>query len=203
LTILHCVGYNVFGMELTFIDSASFLSDARREKLRRKDIECIKAKVIEERNNWRPVIGFSELHRIRIIIDDHRFRVFFGTVADEYVLMLGVDQESTLTPTEKRRMQRLLASVTSVVAPQPVQEGLIAIAPTDYTPSDIQRLRAEAGMSQRLFAECMGISTVLVESWEQELRNPSLMARRLMDVINEDPAAFRKKWTVPANVANG
>ena len=45
-------------------------------------------------------------------------------------------------------------------------------------------------MSQAVFAKVMGVSTELVQHWEQGIREPSGIARRLLDRVNADPAAF-------------
>jgi len=60
-------------------------------------------------------------------------------------------------------------------------------APGHYTPKDVRKLRQTLGVSQPLFARLMGVSTVLVQSWEQGQRTPSPMARRLLDEVRRDP----------------
>ena len=59
----------------------------------------------------------------------------------------------------------------------------------DYTALDVQRTRAKLGASQSVFAALLGVSTKTVQSWEQGV-SPSAMARRLLDMINEDPMRF-------------
>jgi DNA-binding transcriptional regulator YiaG len=62
--------------------------------------------------------------------------------------------------------------------------------PGQYPPASVRRLRQELGVSQPVFARLMGVSTVLVQSWEQGQRIPSPMARRLLDEIRRDP----RRW---------
>ena len=62
--------------------------------------------------------------------------------------------------------------------------------PGTHSPASIKKLRASLGVSQNIFAIMLGVSCVLVESWEQDLREPSPMARRLLDTISADPAAW-------------
>ena len=62
--------------------------------------------------------------------------------------------------------------------------------PSQYPPASVRRLRQELGVSQPVFARLMGVSTVLVQSWEQGQRIPSPMARRLLDEIRRDP----RRW---------
>ena len=48
-------------------------------------------------------------------------------------------------------------------------------------------MRERLGVSQGVFAHLLGVSVVLVKSWEGGVRKPSPMARRLMDTIQADP----------------
>jgi putative transcriptional regulator len=60
--------------------------------------------------------------------------------------------------------------------------------PTVYRAKQIRELRDSLGVSQAVLAHLLGVSVVLVKSWEQGVREPSLMARRLLDTIKADPA---------------
>jgi putative transcriptional regulator len=62
--------------------------------------------------------------------------------------------------------------------------------PHPYTPRQLRALRASLRVSQAAFAQLLGVSTVLVKSWEQGTREPSLLARRLLDTIRSDPARW-------------
>src|SRR6185312_15774723 len=62
--------------------------------------------------------------------------------------------------------------------------------PGQHTAGDIRKLRRALGVSQPVFAKLMGVSTVLVQSWEQGHRTPSPMARRLLDEIAREP----RRW---------
>jgi len=59
--------------------------------------------------------------------------------------------------------------------------------PNVYTAGQIRRLRDSLGVSQAVFAHLLGVSVVLVKSWERGARQPSLIARRLLDTIRADP----------------
>ncbi|HEY8751889.1 MAG TPA: helix-turn-helix domain-containing protein [Tepidisphaeraceae bacterium] len=59
--------------------------------------------------------------------------------------------------------------------------------PGVHSAAAIRKLRRALGVSQPVFARLMGISTVLVQSWEQGQRIPSQMARRLLDEIAREP----------------
>lgn len=59
-----------------------------------------------------------------------------------------------------------------------------------YHARQIRQLRHSLGVSQAVFAHLLGISVVLVKSWEQGVREPSLLARRLLDTIKADPSRW-------------
>ena len=62
---------------------------------------------------------------------------------------------------------------------------------TDYSPADIKRVRQKAGMTQRSFADFMGVSIKTVEAWEGGQTHPSGTACRLMEVLSkEEPSKF-------------
>jgi DNA-binding transcriptional regulator YiaG len=65
-------------------------------------------------------------------------------------------------------------------------------APRVYAPRAVRATRAKLGASQPVFASLMGISTALVQHWEQGFRKPSRMACRLLDEINRDPERWSK-----------
>ena len=64
--------------------------------------------------------------------------------------------------------------------------------PSQYQPADVKALRSSMQVSQRLFASLVGVSPELVAHWEYGIRQPAPVARRLMDKIRENPAAFLK-----------
>jgi DNA-binding transcriptional regulator YiaG len=62
--------------------------------------------------------------------------------------------------------------------------------PSSYSPAKVRELRESLCVSQSVFAHLLGVSLVLVKSWERGVREPNLMARRLFDTIRADPAAW-------------
>lgn len=62
--------------------------------------------------------------------------------------------------------------------------------PRVYRAGQVRELRRSLRVSQAVFAHLLGVSVILVKSWERGVREPSMMARRLMDTINADPAAW-------------
>lgn len=62
--------------------------------------------------------------------------------------------------------------------------------PGEYSPRDVKTLREALRISQGLFARIIGVSPELVAHWEYGVRTPSPLARRLLDRIKADPAAY-------------
>lgn len=59
--------------------------------------------------------------------------------------------------------------------------------PRAYNAKRIRAARDRIGASQAVFARLLGVSTVLVQHWENGSRAPAPWARRLLDEVNRDP----------------
>lgn len=64
-------------------------------------------------------------------------------------------------------------------------------APAEYTPHAVRATRDRIGVSQSVFSHLLGVSTILVQAWEQGNRVPAAWARRLLDEVNHDPKRWR------------
>jgi DNA-binding transcriptional regulator YiaG len=64
-------------------------------------------------------------------------------------------------------------------------------APGTYGGGGVRATRERVGVSQAVFAQLLGVSTVLVASWEQGSRVPAPWSRRLLDEVNRDPKHWR------------
>ena len=62
--------------------------------------------------------------------------------------------------------------------------------PAAYDARAVQTTREKLGVSQPVFAQLVGVSVMLAQSWEQGKRFPDGTARRLLDEINRDPRRF-------------
>ncbi len=62
--------------------------------------------------------------------------------------------------------------------------------PSAYTPAMVRAVRDRFGVAQSFFAKMVGVSTILVGSWEQGKRTPNAMAARMLDAMAADPAAW-------------
>ena len=65
-----------------------------------------------------------------------------------------------------------------------------------YSNEDIKKIRNNAGMTQAVFANYMGVSPKTVEAWELGRTHPTGPAYRLLDILaenKEDSLSFIKK----------
>lgn len=74
--------------------------------------------------------------------------------------------------------------------PTRVRVAFHAPAPGRHPPAAVRKLRDSMGMSQATFAQVIGVSRILVQSWERGVREPSPLACRLLDTISADPSAW-------------
>jgi DNA-binding transcriptional regulator YiaG len=96
--------------------------------------------------------------------------------------------------------QRIISGLTEVVEALERREPLeqrftvrtveLPAGPSLYPPRRVRQTRHLLGASQTVFASLLGVSTALVQHWEQGFRRPSRMACRLLDEINREP----KRW---------
>ncbi|HHT44749.1 MAG TPA: helix-turn-helix domain-containing protein [Fastidiosipila sp.] len=57
-----------------------------------------------------------------------------------------------------------------------------------YSPSHVRRIRMQAGMTQSVFAEYMGVHKKTVEAWEKGTNRPTGTACRLLNVLEKGEA---------------
>ena len=65
-----------------------------------------------------------------------------------------------------------------------------------YEPGEIRSIRMNAGMTQVVFAEYMGVSVKTVEAWESGKNHPIGSACRLLDLTKSDPSFPQKAGIV-------
>lgn len=56
----------------------------------------------------------------------------------------------------------------------------------EYSSEEIRRIRMEAMMTQRVFADFLGVSVKTVEAWERGRTHPTGPACRLIKFLEED-----------------
>jgi len=65
-----------------------------------------------------------------------------------------------------------------------------------YDPKEIRSIRLNAGMTQHVFAEYMGVSVKTVEAWESGKNHPIGSACRLLHLTQADPSFPQKSGIV-------
>jgi putative transcriptional regulator len=103
----------------------------------------------------------------------HRSEKNVPRVADE--IMAGMRELERML--DEGKTPEEMFTVRTIVVPDP----------SVYRPRQVRDLRSALGVSQAVFASLLGVSVVLVKSWERGSREPSTMARRLLDTIKADP----------------
>ena len=62
--------------------------------------------------------------------------------------------------------------------------------PPVYTGQKIVRIRKKLGTSQTVFARLIGASPAAVRAWERGAKRPSGLARRMLQLVNQQPQWF-------------
>lgn len=104
----------------------------------------------------------------------------------------------------ERSLSRALSQATAYLAGDPatraktritfVTVGAATAAPAPpVTPKRVRALRNQLGLSQPLFAEALNVSRATVQGWEQGTKHPSGAARRLLEIVAENPDLLRRR----------
>jgi putative transcriptional regulator len=101
----------------------------------------------------------------------------------------------------KRMGERLIEAVQEMLDHS---EGKIMLRTSFYpvspvcdsiSPEEIKATREQLKLSQTLFASVIGVSKKSVESWESGRYKPDGAARRLISIMQKDPA-FPEKYEI-------
>jgi len=83
----------------------------------------------------------------------------------------------------------------------PARVDKVTVAPLCvYTASEIKDIRLKHNMTQRLFAEALGVSAKTVESWEAGVNRPSGIACRLLSMLRQDGDLLERYSIIERNV---
>ena len=103
-------------------------------------------------------------------------------------------------PRTTRAGRRIISALQEILNAQESGEPLrgmkvtvrdvAVMKPASYNAHAVQMTRQKLGVSQSVFAQLVGVSVMLAQSWEQGKRFPDGAARRLLDEINRDPKRF-------------
>ena len=78
-----------------------------------------------------------------------------------------------------------------------VKVDKVTVAPLHlYTAIEIKEIRTQHGMTQRLFAEALGVSIKTVESWEAGTNRPSGIANRMLELLQLDNSLLERNFIV-------
>lgn len=107
-------------------------------------------------------------------------------------------KQTVKTQTFREQMARSMAELQTIVArgESPTGDGRLTVRsiqvtePRQYDAEAIRMTRHRLNVSQPIFAQLLGVSPVLVRSWERGARIPAPIARRLLDQVRDDPARF-------------
>lgn len=74
---------------------------------------------------------------------------------------------------------------------------ILTIEPLEcFKPDEIRRIRRDTGLTQRLFAQYIGVSIKTVEAWEAGRNHPEGAACRLLSMTRRDPMFPQKSGIV-------
>ena len=90
-------------------------------------------------------------------------------------------------PLFERLKQGLEEGITHVQGELTLRTVEVPEEPPEIDGETLAALRAQAAMSQAVFAKLLNVSTKTLQSWEQGVRQPSEASRRLIQVFSEQP----------------
>jgi len=74
-----------------------------------------------------------------------------------------------------------------------VKVDKITVSPLHvYTGTKVKEIRTLQNMTQRIFAEALGVSVKTVESWESGKNTPSGCASRMLELLDRDNLLLEK-----------
>jgi putative transcriptional regulator len=97
---------------------------------------------------------------------------------------------------EKGLLESLEASIEYAKGTRTARTSVVALAPPapHFSKKEIVSIRKGLfGVSQRIFASYLNVSSKTVKAWEQGLRRPDSTALRLLQLFAKDPRKLREK----------
>lgn len=78
---------------------------------------------------------------------------------------------------------------------------VIKIKPVQkYTAAEIKAVRDKTNLTQQLFSNVLGVSVRTVEAWERGVNQPNGSARRILEMLEANPAIADKFTVVEAGI---
>lgn len=76
---------------------------------------------------------------------------------------------------------------------QKLTRRMVTVIPVkSYSAEEVKQIRKNTGMSQKTFADYLGVSSKTVEAWEAGTNHPSGAASRLLNMMEMDKNLIRK-----------
>ena len=91
-------------------------------------------------------------------------------------------------------MRGLQEAVDDVKGKRKLSRHTVIVVPVkDYSAEEVKKIRKSTGMTQRLFAEYLGVSDKTVEAWEAGTNHPSGPSSRMLSMM-EGNSSFIKEY---------
>jgi putative transcriptional regulator len=162
------------------------------------------SKATERKKNSKPTISKKAGSRRRLSASELQAKMV-ARLVDEATSM----QESKKGGTSKKRRtqkKQLPSGGAKIVAaleeaieamragrPLNVRTYHFAFPLREYSANDVRRVRGLFRMSQTVFADFLGVDANTIQSWEQEARPVSNLARRFLSEIEADPEYWQQR----------
>ena len=98
-------------------------------------------------------------------------------------------KKNTFKTLKKSMEEGLLISKGKSLKQTRISEYVIR-EPKDFTAKDIRQIREQLELSQPVFASLLAVTVNALRNWEQGRNAPSAIARRFLELIEEDPSGF-------------
>ena len=100
-------------------------------------------------------------------------------------------------PLFERLKQGLQEGITYAKGERTLRTVEVPQEPPEIDGATLAAFRAQASMSQAVFARVLNVSTKTLQSWEQGVRRPSESAKRLIHIFSQQPEMFCRVVGVP------
>ena len=132
-----------------------------------KDLRRLELELLRDPSAYPVIKGTGGLRKIRFSFEKENLPM--GSVYESIMTGLNEAVEDAVSK-EKKLVRRKLDIV-------PVKE---------YQADEVREIRKSTGMSQKTFANFLGVSDKTVEAWEAGMNHPSGAASRLLSMIEMD-----------------
>jgi len=93
---------------------------------------------------------------------------------------------------DKKLFARLVQGLEQMVA---IEKGELQVDPKNiytFKIPNTKKIRADAQLKQNEFAEALGVSVALVQSWETQRRVPNGPSRKLLLMLEKQPSLINE-----------